>query len=164
MPDLRAPRHALDDGLAGVERGNCVRRFGRAGNLRQAVALGDVEHVVVPEQRPARDQGAFPLVALLLLHPLPEHQQVPLFAPPDAAAALLELVEGEEVVLGVPGGREEPGVDAGVVPPGDEVLRVARPGPGLLPRHGAAFQLLDDAVGDGLVDVEMLIFVHGVLF
>lgn len=122
-------------------------------DLWQAIALRDVKHVVIAEHRFSGYHRPFFLVRLFRLHALPEDHQVPLFPLSDASAPLLELVEGEEVVLGVACGAKEPGIDAGVVALGNEILRMAGLRPRLFPGNDIAFQLLDDAVGDDLVDV-----------
>jgi hypothetical protein len=54
-------------------------------------------------------------------------------------------------------GTKKQGVDSAIGSARDDVLDGE---PGLLPWHGSAFQLLDEALGDGFVDVAF----HSVTF
>lgn len=156
--DRRATLVPLHHGLGrgdGVER----PREDRLGRRHvHALALLDVEHAVVPQER-----HLLVLPRLLVLHrePLPEHDHGGAFTLADVPAAFPGLAEGEPqrrvVALGHGGHGQQERVDPAVGPVADEVAGAApreAGDDGVPPRGGPRLQRGEDAVGDFLVDVQ----------
>lgn len=131
--------------------GGGLLRFGGGDNV-QSIDLVEMEHAVIAEH----GDELFPLFPGLLVHflcgdLLPEYNHLGLFALADTPAELLDLIEGEvhsrlaqdhliQKAVGLAGGSAD-----------GPALHTA---PRLLPGNAARFQLLNDAVRHGCVNVK----------
>ena len=126
------------------------------GQQFDVLALLDVEHAVVTEIR-----NVLPLrVRVIHFKDFPEHHGPCLFAFADGSIDCLHLPERKPERGSEARCVQEKRIDAGILPPAQEVLRRLAANPRLMPRNRSSFHEGDDPVGDDLVDVNF----HGFFF